>query len=89
MHVFHVLALYLIRLLGTRWLLKWDKEVDLVLKLLYYGLTIGRGSQHRCILHAVLFADIVPKPYRLSEKNIPTSGNILHLVAECLPELRG
>ncbi|KAG8220127.1 Pex12 amino terminal region-domain-containing protein, partial [Butyriboletus roseoflavus] len=31
--------------LGTRWLLKWDKEIDLALKLLYYGLTIGRAVQ--------------------------------------------
>jgi peroxin-10 len=31
--------------LGTRWLLRWDKEVDLVLKLLYYGVTIGRAVQ--------------------------------------------
>lgn len=47
MFVFYLYT-YLIRL-GTRWLLRWDKEVDLVLKLLYYGVTIGRGSQHRCI----------------------------------------
>lgn len=29
--------------LGTRWLSKWDKEIGLFVKLLYYGLTIGRG----------------------------------------------
>ena len=39
--------MYLILLLGTRWLLRWDKEVDLALKLLYYGLTIGRGSEQK------------------------------------------
>ncbi|KAF8139912.1 Pex12 amino terminal region-domain-containing protein [Boletus edulis] len=49
--LFHVLSLkeqvdnVLRSSLGTRWLLKWDKEVDLVLKLLYYGLTIGRAVQ--------------------------------------------
>ncbi|TFK40904.1 Pex12 amino terminal region-domain-containing protein [Crucibulum laeve] len=31
--------------LGTRWLGKWDKEVDLCVKLAYYGLTIGRATQ--------------------------------------------
>lgn len=29
---------------GTRWLTRWDKEVDLLSKLLYYGLTTGRGE---------------------------------------------
>lgn len=85
----HALHAYLIYLLGTRWLLRWDKEVDLVLKLLYYGLTIGRGSKHTCILHTVPFADITPKPYRLLEKNTPTSSSILRLVTERLPELFG
>ncbi|KAF9229692.1 hypothetical protein BS17DRAFT_744079 [Gyrodon lividus] len=31
--------------LGTRWLTRWDKEVDLVVKLLYYGLSVGRAVQ--------------------------------------------
>lgn len=31
--------------LGTRWLMRWDKEVELTMKLLYYGLTMGRASQ--------------------------------------------
>ncbi|KAL0950612.1 hypothetical protein HGRIS_007403 [Hohenbuehelia grisea] len=31
--------------LGTRWLSRWDKEVDLLVKLLYYGLTTGRATQ--------------------------------------------
>ncbi|KAL6300245.1 peroxisome assembly protein per8 [Sparassis latifolia] len=31
--------------LGTRWLTRWDKEIDLLVRLLYYGLTIGRASQ--------------------------------------------
>ncbi|KAF8343787.1 Pex12 amino terminal region-domain-containing protein [Cantharellus anzutake] len=30
---------------GTRWLSKWDKEVELFTKLLYYGLTTLRGLQ--------------------------------------------
>ena len=28
---------------GTRWLSRWDKEVELWTKLLYFGLTVGRG----------------------------------------------
>lgn len=28
---------------GTRWLSRWDKEIGLFVKLLYYGLTVGRG----------------------------------------------
>ncbi|KIJ21440.1 hypothetical protein PAXINDRAFT_63874 [Paxillus involutus ATCC 200175] len=31
--------------LGTRWLTRWDKEVDVVVKLLYYGLSVGRAVQ--------------------------------------------
>ncbi|KZV92122.1 hypothetical protein EXIGLDRAFT_675525 [Exidia glandulosa HHB12029] len=31
--------------LGTRWLLRWEKEVDLVSRLVYYGLTTGLASQ--------------------------------------------
>ncbi|KAI0757374.1 Pex12 amino terminal region-domain-containing protein [Daedaleopsis nitida] len=31
--------------LGTRWLTRWDKEIDLAANVLYYGLTIGLGSQ--------------------------------------------
>ncbi|KAI0932680.1 hypothetical protein AcW2_001235 [Taiwanofungus camphoratus] len=31
--------------LGTRWLIRWGKEIELGVKLLYYGLTIGRATQ--------------------------------------------
>ncbi|KAF9569811.1 hypothetical protein CPC08DRAFT_652886 [Agrocybe pediades] len=31
--------------LGTRWLTRWDKEIDLIIKLCYYGLTTGRATQ--------------------------------------------
>ncbi|PPQ67404.1 hypothetical protein CVT25_005983 [Psilocybe cyanescens] len=31
--------------LGTRWLTRWDKELDLIVKLSYYGLTTGRATQ--------------------------------------------
>lgn len=31
--------------LGTRWLTRWDKEVGMFVKLLYYGLTTGRATQ--------------------------------------------
>lgn len=30
--------------LGSRWLARWDKELDLLVKLLYFGLTSGRGK---------------------------------------------
>ncbi|KAL4069339.1 Pex12 amino terminal region-domain-containing protein [Scleroderma citrinum] len=30
---------------GTRWLTRWDKEVELAMKLLYYGLSVGRAMQ--------------------------------------------
>lgn len=29
---------------GTRWLTRWEKEVDLMVKLAYYGLTTGLGQ---------------------------------------------
>lgn len=32
------------RPLGTRWLTRWDREVDLLTKLVYYGITVGRGQ---------------------------------------------
>ncbi|RDB29160.1 Peroxisome biogenesis factor 10 [Hypsizygus marmoreus] len=31
--------------LGTRWLTRWDREVDLLVKLAYYGVTTGRATQ--------------------------------------------
>lgn len=31
--------------LGTRWLTRWEKEIELGTKLLYYGLTVGRATQ--------------------------------------------
>ncbi|KAH9927507.1 Pex12 amino terminal region-domain-containing protein [Epithele typhae] len=31
--------------LGTRWLTRWDKEIDFAVNILYYGLTVGLGSQ--------------------------------------------
>jgi len=31
--------------LGTRWLTRWEKEVDLIVKLAYYGLTTGLAAQ--------------------------------------------
>lgn len=31
--------------LGTRWLTRWDKEIELAVKLLYYGLSVGRAVQ--------------------------------------------
>ncbi|KAF7310510.1 Peroxisome assembly protein PER8 [Mycena chlorophos] len=31
--------------LGTRWLSRWEKEVDLLVKLVYYGLTTVRATQ--------------------------------------------
>ncbi|KAI8983396.1 peroxisome assembly protein per8 [Trametes punicea] len=31
--------------LGTRWLSRWDKEIDFAANILYYGLTVGLGSQ--------------------------------------------
>ncbi|KAF8887782.1 Pex12 amino terminal region-domain-containing protein [Infundibulicybe gibba] len=30
--------------LGTRWLTRWDREVELLVKVVYYGLTTGRGK---------------------------------------------
>ena len=29
---------------GTRWLSRWDKELDLIIRLSYYGITTGRGK---------------------------------------------
>ena len=29
---------------GTRWLTRWEKEVDLIVKLAYHGLTTGLGQ---------------------------------------------
>ncbi|KAG2370224.1 Pex12 amino terminal region-domain-containing protein [Suillus spraguei] len=30
---------------GTRWLTRWDKEIELAVKLMYYGLSVGRAVQ--------------------------------------------
>ncbi len=30
--------------LGSRWLMRWDKEVELLSKLVYYGFTTGQGA---------------------------------------------
>jgi len=29
---------------GTRWLTRWNKEVELLVKIVYFGLTTGRGD---------------------------------------------
>jgi peroxin-10 len=34
--------------LGTRWLTRWDKEVELLVKLTYYGIMTGRGMSSYC-----------------------------------------
>lgn len=49
----------------------------------------SRFATQTRILHSVPLADIVLKPYRLLEKNTPTSGSIPPLVAERLPKLPG
>jgi hypothetical protein len=42
---------------GTRWLTRWDKEVDLLVKLVYYGFTTGRGVFYvmRCLFVTDMF----------------------------------
>ncbi|KAF8640801.1 hypothetical protein AX17_000450 [Amanita inopinata Kibby_2008] len=46
--------------LGTRWLARWDKEVELLVKLLYYGFTTGRGE-----LFELSFPKFRVKPQRV------------------------
>ncbi|KAG9314678.1 Pex12 amino terminal region-domain-containing protein, partial [Chiua virens] len=64
--------------LGTRWLLRWDKEVDLVLKLLYYGLTIGRavqtlGEEYTDIWQHSAYSGRVPsRTFRIALVLLPT-----------------
>ena len=29
---------------GTRWLSRWDKEIDFAAHVMYYGLTVGLGT---------------------------------------------
>ena len=40
---------------GTRWLSRWDKELDLLVKLCYFSLTTGRGP----ILSALIFSCLI------------------------------
>jgi len=42
---------------GTRWLTRWDKEVELLVKLGYYGLTTGRGRCAFALMGKLLFMD--------------------------------
>jgi len=56
--------------LGTRWLTRREKEVDLFTKLVYYGITIGRGSQtlgeeYTDIWQYSSFAGRVPPPNKI------------------------
>ncbi|KAJ7139567.1 Pex12 amino terminal region-domain-containing protein [Mycena epipterygia] len=56
--------------LGTRWLSRWDKEVDLLVKLGYYGLTTARatqtlGEEYTDIWQYSAFHHVVP-PSRLA-----------------------
>ena len=39
---------------GTRWLTRWDKELDLLVKLAYHGVTSGRGSSYSFIVRGDL-----------------------------------
>lgn len=38
-----IAKLIYVHCVGNRWLTRWDKEVELFAKLLYYGITTGRG----------------------------------------------
>jgi len=51
-------------LTGTRWLSRWDKELDLIVKLLYYGLTTGRGNHAPKSCGTMLKANSVTDPRR-------------------------
>lgn len=73
---------YLRNYTGTRWLARWDKELDLFVKLCYYGLTTGTGMSN-----LPLFADlfiILQRPRRLA-KSIQAYGSILQLLKPFLP----
>jgi len=53
--------------LGTRWLSRWVKEIDLLVKLLYYGLTTARatqtlGEEYTDIWQYSSFHRVVPLP---------------------------
>ena len=39
---------------GTRWLARWDKELDILIKLLYYCLTTGRGEYALFSIHSLI-----------------------------------
>ena len=40
--------------LGTRWLTRWDKEIDFAANALYYGLTIGLGESVGLVLTPII-----------------------------------
>lgn len=69
-------SVFLTNSLGTRWLSRWDKEIDLLVKVLYYGLTVGRG-QCTYVIEILLKLDRHVQQHRHLAKNIPGFGNIL------------
>ena len=63
---------------GTRWLTRWDKEIELFVKLLYYGLTTGRGEFDSLFAYQSL-ADMECaglQLHRRSGRNTQTYGSI-------------
>jgi hypothetical protein len=52
---------------GTRWLTRWDKEVELAVKLIYYGLSVGRGGRH-ILCETLLFTDHISAVQTLGEE---------------------
>lgn len=61
---------------GTRWLTRWDKEVDFAANVLYYGLTLGLGALlvQWCCLSKL---NCLPQALKLWGKNTLIFGSTL------------
>ena len=62
---------------GSRWLMRYEKEVELFANLTYFGLTTGRGAS---TISLILYLTNASQPFRPLEKNTRVSGPT-HLVS--------
>ncbi|KAK7064697.1 peroxisome assembly protein PER8 [Favolaschia claudopus] len=82
--------------MGTRWLSRWDKEVELLVKLGYYGLTTARatqtlGEEYTDIWQYAAFQRVVPPPrlLRAALVLLPTvPGYLLARLDDIYPDYR-
>ncbi|KAI6136952.1 hypothetical protein F5141DRAFT_1185798 [Pisolithus sp. B1] len=93
--LFHVVSLKEQAGKRTRWLMRWDKEVELTVKLLYYGLSMGRALILLPTLPSYIYArseshmDKLPPKLARMLRTLPTFFEVASEVNLAIFYLRG